>query len=190
VASFLFFLFFFSRKSILKCDTVDESIRYALSRSLMKHVVTTLDHPQSLNPLDLIILSSMDTSYFKTYDISETDFMEIKLQGFRFKEDSDHHHRFLLYKDQAGLVYGLSYMDEHLHSGKTFVGMKDTVINPFLPYRIIKYNLPWSPYRNQEAVTLHDSTCRDLHYWEKFMDMMVDTRFNVLSLWNIHPSHL
>ena len=31
------------------------------------------------------------------------------------------------------------------------------------------------------------STCRDLRFWERFLDMMAENRFNVLSLWNRHP---
>lgn len=33
----------------------------------------------------------------------------------------------------------------------------------------------------------HYEICKDLKYWEKFMDMMVENRFNALTLWNLHP---
>ena len=36
---------------------------------------------------------------------------------------------------------------------------------------------------------MHTETCRDLKFWEKFLDMMVENRFNVLSLWNRIPFH-
>jgi hypothetical protein len=34
---------------------------------------------------------------------------------------------------------------------------------------------------------IHWATCRDLNFWQKFLDMMAENRFNVLSLWNLHP---
>ncbi|MHC4682194.1 MAG: hypothetical protein ACYTEK_26315, partial [Planctomycetota bacterium] len=37
------------------------------------------------------------------------------------------------------------------------------------------------------AMNLHTQTCRDLNFWQRFLDMMAQNRFNVLSLWNLHP---
>ena len=33
----------------------------------------------------------------------------------------------------------------------------------------------------------HYETAREIEYWEAFLDMMAENRFNVLSLWNLHP---
>jgi hypothetical protein len=30
-------------------------------------------------------------------------------------------------------------------------------------------------------------TVRDLNFWRSFLDMMADSRFNTLTLWNLHP---
>ena len=30
-------------------------------------------------------------------------------------------------------------------------------------------------------------TCRDTVFWESFLDMMAENRFNTLTLWNLHP---
>ena len=42
-------------------------------------------------------------------------------------------------------------------------------------------------YRKHASLQLHDKTCRDLAFWERFLDMMARNRFNVLSLWSLHP---
>ena len=33
----------------------------------------------------------------------------------------------------------------------------------------------------------HTEICRDLKFWESFLDQMAENRFNLLSLWNVHP---
>lgn len=62
-------------------------------------------------------------------------------------------------------------------------GLKD----PSFEVRAIKYNLPWSPYRESQSMEYHHQDCRDVSYWERFLDMMQDYRFNTLLLYNKHP---
>jgi hypothetical protein len=58
---------------------------------------------------------------------------------------------------------------------------------PKLAFRAIKFDLPWDTYRHSYALDLHQETCRDLNFWEAFLDMMAENRFNTLTLWNLHP---
>src|SRR5690606_14468733 len=50
-----------------------------------------------------------------------------------------------------------------------------------------KHSLPWETDRPRSALSQHYGTARDLKYWEAFLDMMVENRFNAISLWNLHP---
>lgn len=59
--------------------------------------------------------------------------------------------------------------------------------SPRFPFRALKFNLPWSAYRDHPVVHQHREIVKDLDYWEQFLDMMIENRFNVLSLWNLHP---
>ncbi|WP_234364054.1 hypothetical protein [Lunatibacter salilacus] len=34
---------------------------------------------------------------------------------------------------------------------------------------------------------VHTHVCRELQFWERFLDMMVENRLNVFFLWNNHP---
>lgn len=89
--------------------------------------------------------------------------------------------------DATGLMYGLLDIREQLESGqKTITSKTET---PHLPFRAIKFNLPWMSYRTGEALQLHSETVRDTIFWNSFLDMMAENRFNKLTLWSQHPFH-
>jgi hypothetical protein len=87
--------------------------------------------------------------------------------------------------DAVGLMYGLLEVKNQLKAGKRTIESKEET--PQLMFRAIKFNLPWDSYRRSEALSLHYETCRDTSYWEAFLDMMAENRFNKLTLWNLHP---
>ncbi|MEJ7770112.1 MAG: DUF1080 domain-containing protein, partial [Chitinophagaceae bacterium] len=89
--------------------------------------------------------------------------------------------------DEAGAMYGLLDVAEQIEMGKTWQTVKAVTVNPQFAVRAIKYNLPWSSYRSGPAMEQHMELSKDLHFWQAFLDQMADNRFNVLSLWNIHP---
>ena len=89
--------------------------------------------------------------------------------------------------DNRGLIYGALALAEMLRHGTRLGDVKATGEKPELKLRAIKYNLPWSTYRPSSALSQHYDTARDLQYWEAFLDMMVDDRFNTITLWNLDP---
>ncbi len=90
--------------------------------------------------------------------------------------------------DDVGVMYGLLDLAEQLGlNGHDTLAIRLNSGKPQFPFRAIKFNTPWSAYRTHPALTQHWETARDLNYWESFLDMMVENRFNVLSLWSIHP---
>ena len=89
--------------------------------------------------------------------------------------------------DDRGTLYGALALSEALENGTALTEIQETSASPRFPFRAIKFNLPWYSYRAGEALALHDSTCRDLAFWEAFLDMMARNRFNTLSLWSLHP---
>jgi hypothetical protein len=86
-----------------------------------------------------------------------------------------------------GLIYGSLSVAEDLGNGIQLKNIKAAAEKPNLPFRAIKYDLPWDSYRRSSALDLHIETCKDLKYWEAFLDMMAANRFNSLTLWNLHP---
>ena len=89
--------------------------------------------------------------------------------------------------DDRGMIYGALALVEALRHGRSLTQIEHTEEHPHLEFRGIKYNLPWETYRPSSALDQHYDTARDLKYWEAFLDMMVENRFNVISLWNLHP---
>ena len=86
-----------------------------------------------------------------------------------------------------GCLYGTMELLEQIGPSCDFSRVEERRVNPALSFRAIKFNLPWSPYRPGPATDLHMETCRDLKFWESFLDMMAENRFNALTLWNTHP---
>ena len=89
--------------------------------------------------------------------------------------------------DERGLLYGCLALSEDLRNGTTLPNIRGRHEKANLPFRAIKFNLPWDSYREGYAMELHWETCRDLRFWEAFLDMMAQNRFNALTLWNLHP---
>ena len=89
--------------------------------------------------------------------------------------------------DERGLIYGGLSVAEALTNGTELKKIKAVSEKPNLPFRAIKFDLPWDSYRSSYALDQHIETCKDLKYWAAFLDMMAANRFNALTLWNLHP---
>ena len=89
--------------------------------------------------------------------------------------------------DERGMIYGALAVAEMLRNGRPIEELEPTEERPNLEFRGIKFNLPWETYRPSSALDQHYDTARDLKFWEAFLDMMVENRFNAISLWNLHP---
>lgn len=90
-------------------------------------------------------------------------------------------------QNNRGLMYGILELVQQLDQGQTMETIQEKAVQAHFPFRAIKFNLPWYSYRSGENLALHTETCRDLKFWEAFLDMMVENKFNTLSLWNMHP---
>lgn len=89
--------------------------------------------------------------------------------------------------DGRGVIYGALSFITQLRNGTALSATRPESGTPALAFRAIKHNLPWDSYRSSSALDQHYDTVRDVAYWEKFLDMMVENRFNALTLWNLHP---
>lgn len=109
----------------------------------------------------------------------------LKAEGYKI--DRVNGNSLITATDAVGAMYGVMDVAEQLQMGKTLQTITPKTSNPHLAVRALKLNLPWLPYRTGPAMDVHLATCRDLAYWERLLDMMVKNRFNVLSLWSVHP---
>ncbi len=92
----------------------------------------------------------------------------------------------VLAPDESGAMYGVLDLAGQIRTAG-LAGVQPRKSSPRFPFRAIKFNLPWSSYRVAESLQQHTATVRDLKFWEAFLDMMAENRFNVLSLWALHP---
>jgi hypothetical protein len=89
--------------------------------------------------------------------------------------------------DLRGLIYGALAAREQLLNGVATRKLAARPQPPALAFRGIKFNTPWDSYRPSSALDQHYATVRDLKFWEAYLDMMVENRFNAISLWTMHP---
>lgn len=100
--------------------------------------------------------------------------------------------------DAAGAMYACLELTERL---ETYMLDRDELvwedfvdsmplpldIAPRFEYRALKFNLPWSAYRPGNATVENYNLCRNLTFWTSFLDMMAENRYNVITLWALHP---
>ena len=112
---------------------------------------------------------------------------DYKLAPEAFTIKPEGRHISVLGGDARGMVYGALALVEDLRRGVRLEDIQPRAETPDLPFRTIKHNLPWESYRPSAALDQHLETTRDLAYWEAFLDMMAENRFNSLTLWTLHP---
>ena len=117
--------------------------------------------------------------------ISHTEDIEIKKEGFRISRTGNS----LVVKaiDNPGAMYGLMELAEQIEMQRGLNHIPEKLVNPRFGFRAIKYNLPWVSYRENESLQVNDTLSKDLNMWASFLDMMAENRFNVLTLWSLHP---
>ncbi len=93
-------------------------------------------------------------------------------------------HLRILSNDLPGALYAIADLQNQLPNGTPSL---EKTFTPTFPVRAIKFNLPWSAYRESASMSLHEKTCRDPEFWRVFLDMMFENRFNTLLLYNKHP---
>lgn len=152
----------------LNVNSTSPQVEYALEKmkELQQSNIVVISDKNS----DLTINASLDS---------------IKLKPEAYKIVSKNNLVTITGGDAVGLMYGLLEVKDQLKAGKVSIASKEE--SPNLMFRAIKFNLPWDSYRRSPALQLHYETCRDTKYWESFLDMMVENRFNKLTLWNLHP---
>jgi hypothetical protein len=111
------------------------------------------------------------------------DSVNLKPEAYTIKNDKNKVK--IMGGDATGIMYALLDIKEQLSYGIHTI--KDKSVSPHLDFRAIKFNLPWDAYRGSKTLAQHKETCRDTVFWASFLDMMVENRFNKLTLWNLHP---
>jgi len=110
---------------------------------------------------------------------------EVKKEGFRIRKTNGNLSVTAL--DDTGLMYGLLDLAEQIEMNKGLRGVEERNTNPRFLFRAVKFNLPWTSYRENESLQANTELCKDLNMWSAFLDMMAEDRLNVLTLWSLDP---
>ncbi len=89
--------------------------------------------------------------------------------------------------DKRGMIYGCLSLAEDIRNGVDIGDVKSRSEKPHYLLRAIKHNTSWYSYRPSSSLDQHYETLRNPEYWEAFLDMMAENRFNALSIFNLHP---
>jgi hypothetical protein len=176
----------------LAYDSSQQPVHYAAGKlgSALTKKGKTIRMVSETNPKDLpsvwVITSGRIPRALRKW-VSVKDFDGLNPEGYAIMRIADNRTLVIISQDEIGAEYGLLDLADQVDLHGHFDHVKTKRINPKFEYRIVKFNLPWSPYRVSQATDVHLQTCRDLQFWEKFLDMMAENRLNALSLWNNHP---
>ncbi len=169
-------------KSYIKLSYQKESPQQNFgAQQLIK--VTPVEFEDNLDNADIVVLSTKKLC--EKYNLL-LEYSAVKREGFSIKKISAGKAA-VISSDEVGAMYGIMDIAEQMQMGRTISSLNEKVINPKLTFRGIKFNLPWNSYRKDESLQLHESTVKDLKFWESFLNMMAENRFNALTLWNLHP---
>jgi hypothetical protein len=117
----------------------------------------------------------------------------LKPEGFRLRSISTDRRRLLsvVAIDAAGAMYGGLELAEQIRVHGVD-GVVDMDRAPYMPLRGTKFNIPLD-LRTPSYSDMSDSAQRnidtvwDFEFWRAYLDQLARDRYNVVSLWNLHP---
>lgn len=93
--------------------------------------------------------------------------------------------------DDAGLMYGGLELAEQINL-YGLPGIKETEQTPYMKTRGVKFNIPLDvrtpTYSDPaDASQMNIPEMWNLEFWKEYIDQLTLSRYNMISLWNLHP---
>ncbi len=114
---------------------------------------------------------------------------ELKHEGFRIKKEGKKVKVSAI--DDAGLMYGGLELAEQIKL-YGLQGIKETTQNPYMEIRGTKFNIPLD-VRTPTYTDAGDAAQKNIpemwsfDFWKEYIDNLARYRFNLISLWSLHP---
>lgn len=94
--------------------------------------------------------------------------------------------------DANGLMYAGLEIAEAIQDGESLLQLNNVHEKPYMPYRGIKFNFPLdarTPSYDDtgDAAQNNILTMWDFDFWKNYLDNMARYRYNLLTLWSLHP---
>jgi len=207
--SLLILLFSFTRLTGQAANNVSlyvgaesEQIRFAvgeLQNALNRKGLESLVLPVSkikqakANEYNIVLLNTShkaDSLLLNRLEINNID--EVRSEGFIiFKENRKSKTIWVLGKDEAGAMYGGLEVAEIIQvSGIDAV--ESQLQNPYMKVRGTKFNIPLdlrTPTYTEpsDAAQKNMAEMWSFEFWKEYIDNLARYRYNLISLWNMHP---
>ncbi len=114
-------------------------------------------------------------------------------QSYRIRVDQEEGHRSIVVRGAGvvGTMYGGLDVAEAIRTGR-LEALQNSDHSPHIVYRGIKFNIPLdlrTPTYTQisDAAQANIPEVWSMDFWQDFLDDMARHRYNVLSLWSLHP---
>ena len=123
----------------------------------------------------------------------ESSLKGLESEGFSIIVSSTDRHKsiYVIGFDEPGLMYGTLELSEQMRFGG-LDGIAETSQNPYMKTRGVKFNIPLDvrtpSYSDaSDAAQKNIATVWDFGFWKAFIDHLAKDRYNLISLWNLHP---
>lgn len=178
------------------------SVKFAageLSDALKKYNSITSDKPISLveklnkkesNFVFLSLSENESNELIQANNIERTS--ELKSEGFLIYRSSPNDRTiWIIGFDEAGLMYGGLEVAEIIKI-KGVKALQSQLQNPYMSVRGSKFNIPLdmrSPTYTEpsDAAQKNMAEMWDFEFWKEYIDNLARYRYNLVSLWNMHP---
>ena len=117
----------------------------------------------------------------------------IAAEGFSLIVDPNNNSRkiYVVGADEPGLMYGTLELAEQIKLNG-LAEVLDTKQNPYMKVRGTKFNIPLDvrtpSYTDVcDAAQQNISNMWDMKFWTDYIDHLAKNRYNLISLWNLHP---
>jgi hypothetical protein len=178
------------------------SVKFAVgevSDALKKYNVIISDQPISfvgklnIKESNLVFLNLNDKECSKLIQankIKKTS--ELKSEGFLiYRSSSKDKTIWIIGYDEAGLMYGGLEVAEIIKI-KGVTALQTQLQNPYMSVRGSKFNIPLdmrSPTYTEpsDAAQKNMAEMWDFEFWKEYIDNLARYRYNLVSLWNMHP---
>lgn len=119
----------------------------------------------------------------------QSDNAELKPEGFSIKKEGKK--IIVAGADNAGAMYGGLELAEQI-SLYGLNGIEETIQNPYMELRGTKFNIPLD-VRTPSYTCAGDASQNNIpemwnfDFWKEYIDNLARYRYNLISLWNLHP---
>ena len=158
----------------------------------VNYSISELDKMRA-DEINIVFVSKNDelaTNLIKKAGISNV--AELKEEGFIIQKIGKNHKTILvLGNDEAGLMYGGLEVAEIIQI-RGVDAIENQLQNPYMKVRGTKFNIPLdvrTPTYTEpsDAAQNNIDDMWDFEFWKEYIDNLARYRYNLISLWNMHP---